>query len=873
MLDRSAAPRPSAPSGGRAPEQSGLFEDPAGLVVARLTEYARREVPEGDGARSSTSPAGGGQGVARAAEDVRRRVDGGATPIGLYRLSEILAPVLTGGGAGVPAQRVPATASAGVGALVNVVRGCPCALLDAPTPADVAEHLAAVLADGRRVLVTGPDPAALAAVRAAMPAPLSGLCLDGPPPLSITELRELRATLVTGPARSRPRIDRTLPSPEQVPTLERVAQLCQAAGGRGRAPRDGLDLLPELLGRLDPMRLNALMTTAHRCQDTVASVDPHGESGWAMALLQRVLFDDDRADFEDLLRRTTDVVLAADLLRDAGDQMAVIGTLPPGAVEQLRDYVNYLDTGGRSRVYFRSPEQRAAQPVLRHLRLDGVPLSDTTVLHQALAFVELIGAMDEIGELCWRLGVPEPTNVPGVAELNRQLDRVEEAARAAEHLRHEVLFIHPDSPVTMPDLATTGQVARTIVATGGASAMDRARRQLHALADELDRAAVSVSGAATGGPADRRPEDERAPEFAALAAALRHRSLPAYSEALDYLAANRREQSDQRRRAELLGRLRAGAPGLAALWEQSGRFTPGTAQFVGLDELLSELPGEDHADLVLLLGVGSLGPEYLLVSAAAPRLLAVGSGFASTPLPAPAGPDAREGALTLLRRAGVPVVAAGRAAASAPAPMARPTAPAAGPLRRPAEETPPARAAEPVRRFEPVRAAEPTRREEPTRPVEPVRAAEPVARPAEETAPARPVEPVWRPAEETAPVPAAATVAPVGPLSRSLFTPTVAPGPVAEMHAPPAGVTEVPAPPLTDAAPPEPEPPAEVLEPLPPLPRQFSVPAQRESPSVESTDSDSGDGGEFVVLPLGVVRRKKADAASEHDAMDQRAGA
>jgi hypothetical protein len=625
-----------------ASEHTDLTEDPAKELVAELTAHAVE-----DGA------------PAHAAAEIRRRGAAGETPIGLYRLSEVLAPV----GAAVPPQRLPAGEP---GEVVDVVHRYPCAVLDAPNPAQVAENLAAVLADGKRVLVSGSDAEALAAVRAALPESLQGVCLDAPPPLSDTELRELRSLLVTATPSRRLRLDQILPHPNLVPGADQVAALCRSAGGRGYPPRDGVDMLPELLGGMPAERLAALLETARRCQSTLRAMDPAGDARWGRALLERVLFGSDREPFDRLLRRTTDVVLAADKLRDAGDQMAVVGTLPPGSIEQLRSYVSYLDSGGRARVYFRSPQQRAVQPVLRHLRLDGVPLKDSTVLHQALAFVELIESMEEIGELCRRLRVPEPRNVPAVAELNRQLDRVEEAARAAEHLRHEVLFVHQDSPVTVPDLTTTEQVARTIVESGGIGGMNQARDRLIGLANRLERS---------------MPSQDAAPEFGVLISALLSINLPAYLDALDVLAAARREYADQRRQVELLGRLRAAVPRLAELWEQVGprRFTQGTARFVLLDELLEELPEADTADLVLLLGAGSLGTENLLIAAAAPRLLAVSGGFAAAPLPGP--PSAADTVLSTLRRAAVPVIVA--AGAEAPAEPAEPAEPVAPPVEKP----------------------------------------------------------------------------------------------------------------------------------------------------------------------------------------------
>ena len=790
-------------------EQADLTEDPAEGLVAELTARAAE-----------------GGAPAQAAAEIRRRGAAGETPIGLYRLSE----VLTAQAAGVPAQRLPADEP---GEVVDVVRQYPCAVLDAADPGKVAENLAAVLLDGKRALVTGPDAEALSAVRAALPEPLRGLCLDAPPPLSDAELRELRSLLVTATPRTRHRLGQVLPQPDLVPSADQVAALCRAAGGKGHPGQDGVDLLPELLGQLDSNRLAALVETARRCQTTMAVIDPRGDAQWTRALLERVLFGPDRAEFDGLLRLTTDVVLSADKLRDAGDQMALLGALPPDAVEQLRNYVNYLDSGGRARMYFRSAQQRAVRPVLRQLRLDGTSMRDSTVLHQALAFVELIEAMDEIAARCRRMRVPEPGHVPAVAELNRQLDRVEEAARATEHLRHEVLFIDPDSPVTVHDLPTAERVARTIAETGGESAMTKAREQLLALADRLQRSV---------------PAEEAAPELDPLVAALREMSLPAYLDALAVLAAARREQTDQRRQAELLGRLRAAAPALAEAWEEAGprRFTQGTARFLPLDELLGTLPAADTADLVLLLGAGTLGAENLLVLGAAPRLLAVPAAFAAaTGAGQPDGAEAEETVLSRLRRAGVPVILAGGDGASAEPVVATP----------PAE--PPAAPA-PVAYVE-MPAPPPGVTEVPPPPLD-------LAEPADFAEPAAFTEPAVAVAERAKLTePAVAVAQAAAPSPGSPESPT-------------SGDREVDGPTLPVTVPAQREAPAEEADPS--SRHRRGTPSARRRGAGEPNDAEpAGESAgepevetEYVVLPLGIVARP-VEPAGDRAGGEQRAGA
>jgi hypothetical protein len=281
-----------------ASERTDLTEHPAEELLAELVEHA------------------GGDGPwARAGEEIRRRAAAGDMPIGLYRLSEVLVPE----SAPVPAQPVR---TGQPGEVVEVVARYPCAALDAASPASIADNLAAVLRDGKRVLVTGNDPAVLDAVRAELPQPLHRLCIDAALPLSHAQLRELRSLLVTSTPRTRARLDQTLPEPELVPSPDVVAALCKAAGGRGHPPRDGIELLPELLGGLDPARLDALLNTAKRCRSTLGAIDPDGNAPWARPLLEQVLFGGVREEFDLLLRKTTDLVLAADRLRDAGDQLA-----------------------------------------------------------------------------------------------------------------------------------------------------------------------------------------------------------------------------------------------------------------------------------------------------------------------------------------------------------------------------------------------------------------------------------------------------------------------------------------------------------------------------------------------------------------------
>lgn len=548
----------------------------------------------------------------------------------------------------------------------RTLRRCPMVVAHATEVAGLAQLLGALLADGHRVLVTDRSAARWPPVRDGLPKPLAGLCAQGQIPLSDLEQRELRSLLLTATPGRRARIEQTLPIGDSLPDSERVAALCRAVTGDTVSARDALELLPELLGELPPAHLDRMVALAQACVEALRRVDAGGISVWARPLLEQVLFGAEHTQFANLLLLAGEVSRAADALSGSAYRMAVVGPPDPDAPQRLRAYIEFLDSGGLPRRAFPTSEQRAVIPVLQQLGLDRTALGDVAMLRGALGFLQLVISMRRVATVCRRLRVPEPKLMPAaVARRHRELERVEHAARAVESFRHEVLFIHPNSPISVPDVATTEMVAREIVNAAGT--LQRATTELNELADTL---------------AESMPDCDTVPEVAELLVALRRGHLPHYLLAVERLTAASQEQADQLRQTELLSRLREGSPELADAWEEPGthRYTQGTARFFSLTELLSELPAPDTADVVLLLDAQTLTPENLLVMASAPRLVAVSRGASpvrpeSMPTSDAAGSDST---LAVLLRAGAAVVAA-------PIQAAAPSAQQAGPLVLPAE--------------------------------------------------------------------------------------------------------------------------------------------------------------------------------------------
>jgi hypothetical protein len=131
-----------------------------------------------------------------------------------------------------------------------------------------------------------------------------------------------------------------------------------------------------------------------------------------------------------------------------------------------------------------------------------------------------------------------------------------------------------------------------------------------------------------------------------------------YVAALDTVGGARREVQDEARKTELLSRLGEHAPRLAAAWTGSRSPTAlGLVWFAPMEGLLSALPDADAADVVVVLGAARLGVERLLLTAVAPRMIAVlGPGDKAGDAPNLISVLRRASALVIRGRAAVPAV-------------------------------------------------------------------------------------------------------------------------------------------------------------------------------------------------------------------------
>ena len=572
--------------------------------------------------------AGSDDATEKARLQIRQAIASAQTPPGVRHLAEALAASLTDA----PAPRRPAEDASTV---VAAMRVAPLLVLQDFDASAVAGAVATLVGDGRRVLVTAATGAELAAVAGALRPDIADRALDRLPSMSPAELRELRRLLVTASPNRVARATQQLPPADRVPPPAEVAALC-ARAEHTVPPGPAASMVPALLAGIEHTRREAVTGVARFVHKSLRAMYPRTERQWAWNLLGELIYNRHRPAFDQLLEDTAQAVCALDRARQL-PSVSVIAPLPRGALDTLRRYGEFLFGGGRNRPYLRSPvERRDAIPILRLLRVDGRLPQTADDVRRGVEHLEIGERLARIDQSCYSVGIPAPRDERELVELADGLVRVAAAARAVSALRHDVLFLAADCPLAVPDVDTAEQVAAAIVDYAEHGALADARGRLDRMAEQLAAACPTLVLTA---------------EHEAAVRALRERDATGYAAAVNALCAARREALDAQRQIALLDRLRTIAPRLAATWAELAPHDPAGLGFVCLrpmEALLGEVPGPDSADVVVVLGAHRLGVERLLLTAAAPRLIAV--------VPPGEEPEETPTALSVLQRAAAPVI-------------------------------------------------------------------------------------------------------------------------------------------------------------------------------------------------------------------------
>ncbi|HWM56940.1 MAG TPA: hypothetical protein VNO83_03815 [Pseudonocardia sp.] len=566
---------------------------------------------------------------------IRRAIGEGGPPPGVRRLAEALAAAMDRPPA--PRPSADSSDSAGPAAVVSAVRANTLVVLENFDPAETVAALDALLADGKRVVVTGPDQMRCARLQQAMPARTAGRVLDRLPELSSGELRELRSLLATSTAARRARADQELPATIDLPAPAEVAELCRQchqSGGPGPSAR----MVPDLLRDVEPGRRAAVTSVARLVDRSLTALPSPADCAWAWPLLENLVLCQHRAVFDGMLEDTAQAVTAVQQGRNCAP-VVLTTRADADMLGLLRQYRDFLADGGRTRTFFRTALQREAQPVLEGIRVDGrAPVSKADV-GRVVEYLELGEWLRRVCAGCGELGIPAPRDDEELRRLHDVLVAVAVAARSVSALRHDVLFLTEDSPLSVPDVKTAAEVAAAVLDYEVYGSGIQAARRLDTMAERLAaRCAIAAMS----------PEHERA------CTALRERDAAGYADAAEALVAARREQHDERRRTTLLLRLGAAAPRLAAAWTALADQNPaalGMAVFLPMEQLLANIPPPDSADVLLLAGAVDLGIEHLLLTAVAPRLVAaVGPDDRPAPPPTLLSVLERADALTIRRK-------------------------------------------------------------------------------------------------------------------------------------------------------------------------------------------------------------------------------
>lgn len=538
--------------------------------------------------------AGADPAAARAIERVRGAVKAGTPPAGLRHIAD----GLTAGDEVSPRRSVD-----DAGGVVAAVRDHALLVLDGVAPADVATTVTALVDDGRRVIVTAADEAALDAVRAALSPAARDRVVDALPTLAPADLHRLRVLLATSTASRRARSTQHLPDPARLPGVAEVAELCAVAV---RPAPAGAELIADVLAELDDERRGAVTAVAGRVNRSLSLVAERAEP-WTWELLGDLIHGRRRASFERLVQSTAQALATIEEGRD-NPPVRVLAPLPSDAIDTLDSYLMYREAGGRARSYFRSAEQREAEPVLRLLQVGGRQPDTGDDLRVVLAHFELGERLAAVDEDCAEVGLSPPRNAAELAALAAALGAVVTAARSVGALRHDVLFLQPGSPLAVPDVAAARQFATAVLHYVENGSAAHATARLDGMADAV---AALASAEVTA------PEHERAVH------ALRARDAADYAAAVDELVGAQHELRDEQRTATLLAEL--GSSSLAQAWtpvDGNGAARTGLAWLTPVDRLLEELPPPDRADVVVVLDAGHLGVDRALLAAAAPRVVA-----------------------------------------------------------------------------------------------------------------------------------------------------------------------------------------------------------------------------------------------------------
>ena len=383
--------------------------------------------------------------------------------------------------------------------------------------------------------------------------------LPAEPALTAEEFAELRALLATETPARRERARQVLPPPVELPPESHVADLAETVTRGLDATSGDAGEVVAALGRLPSEAAAHLPTVSRRVADALAELEDTGEDAeWAHGVADAVLSG--RAGH--LWGRAVDGLRAVDAVLDhdrrAGPAQVRVddGVDPAAAAPVFERFAAFLADGGTTKRLFKPDEQKAVEPYLTSIQLQGAQPSTVSGATAIAHHLRILEITDRLAEGFGPLGRPvrraehRAMLVEQVLALRATCLAVGKVLTAAVDVRRLLSALPPAERPRVDSLARLEVLATLSLDVDDTRAADLAR-------SELEEVVERVQGGV--------PLARQAPELVAVLEALRRRDADAYVDAVLAVEAAHDEARDQRRADALGERLERAAPGVLAL--------------------------------------------------------------------------------------------------------------------------------------------------------------------------------------------------------------------------------------------------------------------------------------------------------------------
>ncbi|HYZ99156.1 MAG TPA: AAA domain-containing protein [Acidimicrobiales bacterium] len=385
-------------------------------------------------------------------------------------------------------------------------------------------------------------------------------------PLPVHDLVELRHLLASGSPERAARTQQHFPDMSSIPTGVAIRALVDAEAAAATKARVAATELSATLSALDGEDLAAIRSEVDRAQGGLHSLALGGDpAAWPDDWRRRALGDGlarrEQGMWRQLAQLAGHAAIAQRRLDTIGFRSIVLPRFDPqgpgsfgGQLNAGRALQAHLAAGNTLRKRFRPAVQRRAERLLAGALVDGVPVTDVTLLDCVMAALEAENTAALL-TAHWALvgvhvdpSVSVPRRIAQLADLATALDNVLAVVAARDGIEQRLAARGVRVPLASPEDWT--EFAGALSAVQARLEAERATQVLQDMAARFELEAQSPAAP---------------PEVGRLAAAVADRDVGAYQAAAEALAAAPTEHAEQRRCDELWSRLDGAHPVLADL--------------------------------------------------------------------------------------------------------------------------------------------------------------------------------------------------------------------------------------------------------------------------------------------------------------------